>query len=517
MHSIPARHISDEPLINTVHRHIVTMVLLLYGLGLLYISFVPFDFTMHHHSSHGMRVLSGMSMSIYAISDLLVNVVMYMPLGFLALMAARRIGFATAPAVIACLGMGTLLSFGIEKGQGWTVSRVSAWSDVMANSIGTCLGIIAYLMLEPGLRKVMRHLQLLTRRNVWLMSAQVLVAAILLVELRPYDVVVDPARTAKALRAAEPHPLARWNALPGMVKREIGLGRRASMTELSRVQWDYVLDSVSSVMTYGALAAVLSIGLAGAGRSLVSTLFSSGTTIAVVAGAVTVFRTFLISHGFDTMHFCCALAGWPIGCAVGWLCHGRIQRCLPAAIASLFVIVLTMSVLHEIAPGQWGPRHGSISWVPFLRHFGTRINDAFLDMSGDLLRNGMLAAIVACGLAASRVPWRIRSGIIVGLVALFAAGMECLHLSIPFRQADMTSAYLALFAGVVAVVAVRWAQDYRAVLRSGDAAASQVVVAHDALTSALIDGPTYDKSALTRSSRRSDASRKEQAELHRPL
>jgi VanZ family protein len=206
------------------------------------------------------------------------------------------------------------------------------------------------------------------------------------------------------------------------------------------------------------------------------------------------------------MHFCCALMGWPIGCCIALSCKIEGGSATNIGVAALFSIAGVMSVLYGLVPFQLGQEHGSISFGPFFGHFGSRVNDAFMDISGDVLRYGMIAGLIAVASMQSRTSWRLRSAIVVCTVVVTAAIIEYLHLYIPFRHADMTSAYLALFGGCCAAVAVRWAIDYRA---------SSVVVAEDALTCALIDGPTYDKSrpaGVKPGSRRSDASRTDREE-----
>ena len=71
--------------------------------------------------------------------DMLINVLAYVPLGFLLARAwGRRIPVAAA-ALLATLG-GAALSFAMESAQQYLPSRVASLSDVLTNSLGTLLG-----------------------------------------------------------------------------------------------------------------------------------------------------------------------------------------------------------------------------------------------------------------------------------------------------------------------------------------------------------------------------------------
>ncbi len=125
----------------------LTAITLVYGGLLLYASLMPYDFTAtlnlqqlwHSAWNHWPFTLQARISG----SDLLSNLLLYIPLGFL--LATRSCcGYASrfrsfSLAILVCC----LLSFGIELLQGLTVSRTISASDWLLNSISGLLGAAA--------------------------------------------------------------------------------------------------------------------------------------------------------------------------------------------------------------------------------------------------------------------------------------------------------------------------------------------------------------------------------------
>jgi glycopeptide antibiotics resistance protein len=103
----------------------------------LLITWAPFDFATR--PQHGLT-------SLWTWSDLLLNVLMFMPLGFL-WQGARRATVADLPSVsesvigvVPALLAGALLSGIIETGQLFLAGRYTSLLDVLSNAVGAMLG-----------------------------------------------------------------------------------------------------------------------------------------------------------------------------------------------------------------------------------------------------------------------------------------------------------------------------------------------------------------------------------------
>ena len=90
--------------------------------------------------------------------DLAVNVVAYLPLGFLLTLALRRLPGGLWSAAIAAVLLGSLLSLGLECLQNWLPARVPSHLDLACNAAGTACG--AVLAFFNGKRIVRRIAQM---------------------------------------------------------------------------------------------------------------------------------------------------------------------------------------------------------------------------------------------------------------------------------------------------------------------------------------------------------------------
>lgn len=151
-----------------------------------------------------------------------------------------------------------------------------------------------------------------------------------------------------------------------------------------------------------------------------------------------------------------------------------------------------MVVAYELVPFDFGTGPGldsplaarRVCMLPFNAHFHSRPNDAFFDISGELLRYGLVGVCMALILRSrSRAPWRRQLLTVVAAAGAAGVVLECTHLVMESRQTDVTTVLIAMAGGFSGAVAVRWVFDYRASL--------SVAVADDLLTRQLIEGETY--------------------------
>jgi hypothetical protein len=87
--------------------------------------------------------------------DMLANVVLFWPFGFLLAAAIDGRPPSTAWAVVATIAVGFSLSASCEGAQIFLASRMSSAIDVAANTVGTLCGALAYVWIARRLRSVM--------------------------------------------------------------------------------------------------------------------------------------------------------------------------------------------------------------------------------------------------------------------------------------------------------------------------------------------------------------------------
>jgi len=517
------KRISDEPIVNALHAWAPEIVLLLYAAGMAYMSFVPFDLTNAPSAGVDRGVFLGLPVPSFNMPDILVNIAMYAPLGAAAMLAGRRRGWRRLTAGLLAVAAVAAMAYAIEFGQRYVESRVSSGVDLTCNVLGAALGAVFVALWEQPVHSAIQRVRRSLIRDGRVLAVNGFVCAVLLVQLRPFDIVVDPIHTAYGLRHASVSPVARWNGLPADVSRSVIEGRRVGTHELARVQWEYCLDRIVDVALYAGVGALVWLSQARRFRQQRTSLFLwCGFVTVSLAVMVMLLRVFLISHGLDTAQLSCGVLGWLVGMIGVRLLppadpteiDGNAPEALAdprrwapghaAAIGCIAVCLLV--VMYELIPFDFQPRrHSGVGrqmgaiWVPLYGHFLSRPNDAFYDLSGKFLRYACLAAGLAMLLRRlPRLRWRIHLAVTVVATALLATLFQAAHVFSPSRHTDVTTVLIAIVAAATSAVALRWWIDYRACLTGR--------FVSDLLTTQLIDGPSFDpeKARLPRS-RRGDA------------
>ncbi len=530
--------ISNEPLICAVHRRGLTIVLIAYSMLLVYTCLVPFDFVGPVDREH---TIAGLHADGVHVPDILANIALYVPIGALGCAELRRVGLRTLPAIGGAILLAGAESFAVEQAQRFIGSRFASWVDVTANVLGGVIGAGIVAICHGAIHRVISRTRAQAGQNWYSAAAKGAVCLLLVLHLRPYDVVVDMRRAAAGLLRghANLHPLAAWHGLPAGVAKDIGTGRRSAPAALDRVRWEYALDRAVDALGYAGLSILLALGIdqsvrrnrrgsghdAGgggdaAGRPIGAAMrrcAGIGFVVLSLAIMVTLIRTFLISHGLDTAHFVCAVIGWVGGCAIAGALgvfrpgagdrepgaavagresvRSRAGRLPPGLVAAGLACGFVFPLLYELVPfdfhsgsGSSGSLVGALVELPFARHVLNRPNDAFYDLSGDFIRYGAVGFCIAvlCLRRPDR-PWRGQFAAIVAIVAVLCAAVQVVQFYIQSRRPDVTTIVIAVLAAATAVIAVRWARDYGRFL--------SVVAVDDPLTRQLVEGRTYDKSS----------------------
>jgi VanZ family protein len=510
--------ISAEPLINAAHRHLPEAAVAAFAAMVVYVSFVPLEFRSSTGSGAGgpARVW-GLALRPINLPDILANLALYLPLGVGLYAVVRRRGRGRILAGTTTLVVAALLSFGVEYAQNWIAVRVATWVDFASNVLGAAIGVVLAAICEPLISGMISAARAGIRANGWLALAKAFVCLVLLVQLRPYDVVVDVVHTAAVtVRQGKVDPFARWNELRNGLLPD-PRKQPPAPAELARARDEYLLDRVVDTVLHAGVAALVAAGLAGQIAGQMRPYLSAGFVTVSLGAMVVVLRIFLISHGLDTAPFLCALVGWPVGCAAAAaaLRHSRGKTGAHHPVAwpgpipcAAGAISVGLALAYQLLPVEWEPTPPALAsrlnLIPFLLHFNSRPNDALSDISGELLSYGVIAACAALFMRShSRLAWRAQAALVLVLATGLAMALQAVHLFMPSRHPDLTTPLLAAMAAGGAVVAVRWVHDYR------DHIAVRVV--EDPLTAQLIEGETYDKSrAIPPGSPRTDASRTDQ-------
>ena len=149
------------------HSRLVSYLAVGYTLLVAYASLYPFS-TWRGPTEGAFHFLLAPWPRYYTFFDLLVNVVAYVPLGFLFALAALPF-LAPHWAALAAVVAGTALSLFVEVAQGFIPARVSSNLDLLSNGLGAMLG--ALLVVTMGPRRILSGHLYRFRQRVFLPGA----------------------------------------------------------------------------------------------------------------------------------------------------------------------------------------------------------------------------------------------------------------------------------------------------------------------------------------------------------
>ncbi len=439
-------------------RRLLTSLCLIAVTMIYYGSLMPFDLSydaervsqslrwMHAHWPLGPRRVSR--------QDLLVNVLLYMPLGFL--LATRLRGatrYRTLP-VLAGVLCGVVVSVSVEALQLLSARRVTAASDVLMNTFGTLLG---------GLGGV------LWGRWAWLRFRQVLLAAwqrspvfvlagalgTLLVgdSLFPFLPTLDVSQVLQGLRGSRFDPFVAWQAHP----------------------WHHWV--VTRMLPWGALVLLLGPAL---GEGHQRRWMTSAKLVILLAMACEVSKIFILSRHTNVANVLFTALGALLAAAAGPWLRGRISRRQMAAGA-------TLALAGYLAYLEWVPFEFSFDpallaakvpqgpeWLPLYHYaMGARFEDVRLFLRNMSLMAGLVYLAQAWSGVPSRGPWRAvgRGALLAGLLGLI---FESAQFMLPHRTPSVTDVATMAFGGALGgLLAFRWPWPLQPRRRSVPAPAAQ--------------------------------------------
>ncbi len=166
-----------------------------YTFFILYTTLVPFRFA--KDPQYILKKLSRIEWRLYLFhqgfysgSDILVNVMLFIPLGFFLAVSRqlRSLRPLRSPDFIRIFFQGLVVSTAVESLQIFTYNRHPSVSDVFNNTVGTCLGAIGFYLLAPTLlpriRRMLRQWFESRPDNIMAVS---LLGMLILIQLAPFD------------------------------------------------------------------------------------------------------------------------------------------------------------------------------------------------------------------------------------------------------------------------------------------------------------------------------------------
>ena len=406
----------------------------------VYGSLVPFDYQPRPDAFATFRDVLTEGPDIDSRSDWVANCLLGVPLGFFLLGALRADtsgrGAAAATGVLvwpACV----LVAVGVEFAQLYFPPRNSSASDILAQSLGSAVGIAAWLALGQRLTDAVRRAWADPRAGG--AAGRVLLGYLvvsLLVQMLPLDIEVSPGKINRRLKT--------------------GYVTVVPFAELTRSDGGTIPDPWRKVQSWVELAALfLPAGLLAArlpgwwwrGWLGVPTVAVAGVAVAAVTEAAQLFVSRHPSVTDALVGGAGALLGWTVARVMGRLAAGPgISLDAAVVLGQLWFWVL-LGVSWQ--PFDFGPaRPGAVVRVPFA---DLEVKDAFAALDATLERGVLflpLGVLVAAVGAVPRGGWRAVWAGVLGLVLSLV--LEAGQVFLPSRYpsaTDVVTAAVGAWAG----------------------------------------------------------------------
>ena len=175
----------------------LALVALIYAAFVVYGSLVPLEFRYRSLQSawSAFQHIPYLKLGVASRADWIANILLYLPLAFLAMASlaagARTAGqtaLATVVVVAACLA----LAFGVEFAQLFFPPRTVSRNDLIAESIGTALGVTLWLFAGPQLLALAQRLSW-GGAHTWQALAALYALAYVAYGLFPFDFLISSA------------------------------------------------------------------------------------------------------------------------------------------------------------------------------------------------------------------------------------------------------------------------------------------------------------------------------------
>lgn len=411
-------------------------------LVLVYGSLIPLDIDPQAFGFSDGNPLNRLRWSYGGLGDLATNLLLYLPVGWLAVRCFVGRHSQIIKAALGAVALGAGLSLTIEVLQTASFQRVASWSDLLFNTCGTALGAILAVATTSVWIRLKKRVGSRTVQNPYAALASLLAVALWLYSLAPFDFVV----TTEALQRSFLH--ASWSAAP------------VSVTALANPTMAVLVGKMTTAAWFGVLAYLWVFACLWSSHSTLAGLTKAIAHTITLVWLVEFMQLFTVSHVFEMSDILLRSLGATLGAwtAVFIVEHGghlwkrRPSLVLPTILlAALAAFQMLAILLESYAPhgiGEWSVNAQRIEWMPFLRMWRSSMSDAAMSSLSMLVRYGVLAVtllLLVRRVRLSNAKWAI--GLIVILLASTA---ELVRMSSTLQMADITSPLLALLAVIVA-------------------------------------------------------------------
>ncbi len=409
--------------------------------ALVYGSLIPFDVSPSIYAGSLMSSLDGLRFVVAPLSDRLLNIGIYVPIGFLVVLCLPSRGSITRGAIVAVI-CGLSVSVALEATQMHVHSRVGSWYDVILNLTGAGIGVWVAIAVRLWGVHLAKWVTERLEAQLFASISAVVAVGLLLYGLFPFDFVT----TTEAMFSGFRH--ARWDLFSI---------RHASVGD---PPFAAIVGQLAGAGCFAVLGYVSALANRERGRRPVVSFGLAVKHGMVLASVIEGMQLFTGSHVFDLASLVLRSLGVILGAWFAtfvidehtegrWRKYpGMVAPGLLLGIALLFQVSLL--VADALGPGGWSLANvsaGSFSWIPF-RLLWEQSSLTAIDSSLSILFSyGSVAIVVALLMRRRQVlhSWRL----VTTLVCFVAFAIEIVKAGSLGRTPDPTDVILAFCASIV--------------------------------------------------------------------
>jgi VanZ family protein len=374
------------------------------------------------------------------ISDLVANVLFFVPLGFLGVFLQR--GRSGVRQVFVATLTGFVLSLGVETLQFFTPTRNPATSDLICNTAGALLGAWVAVFFAHHVRTQMQdRLSEWARREPRMLLLAGMVVLEILRAVIPLNVAIAVNLLKKSVRSSE-----------------------LAVDWASLASWQTWAQNLEIVLINAVLGGLLFLVLGNVQRrgNRVMQGMVAFVVVAMMAVALEIAQLFILSRVTSTTDALMGIVGGGIGIVVaaclratrraryGWRVV-LVAWCLALAARSLAPFTFQLDAESLRAKFQ------HLEWLPYLSHYFKATLEAVHEFLEDLLLYLPLGFLFARFLAVQHVRRSTKLALGAALLcATWAIFLEGAQLGLPGRYVDISDVITAALAGVLGGFAWAW-------------------------------------------------------------
>jgi glycopeptide antibiotics resistance protein len=414
------------------------ILLVIWGVLIVYGTWLPFDFSATSELvEQRLGRLWEQPWRVGSRADLITNVLLFMPWGFLLAIWRAGRGTSCAASVLLATLTGSLLSAGVEIGQLYAPSRTPSVVDLAANTLGSILGaLIGWAAVRRAWPEMEVRLGRMVAERPMAGCALAVAAGLVFAGLSPFDVSLDVDDLKAAVKKSRPIPF--------------GAPLRGPRPPAE--PWSWAGEWLTWTLAGGLLVlAARESGWHGIRAWSLTVALSGGLSL-----AIEVSQLLSASREVDMTSVALAVLGSALGAAPVVRSTSRDARRWVGPAIVIWVLVVALAAW---TPPRFGwpepPFLRPERVVPFWAYYIRTDRNALADLINQVLAFIPLGALLAAW------SWRrsFAGGLVIGLGCGFV--LEFGQVFLPDRTADLTDVLTAAAGAGLGVVLWRWGESLR--------------------------------------------------------